>query len=486
MQRSVKFNSIILFTILGVISLIGLFGEKIPINNQTGWDGKYYSYLTIHFDSLFHAKQINSYQFQRILTPAIIHYGCKGVGITLTESNIVRVYEWFNLIILLIGAIVFLRTMQRLQFSAQQITVGFACVFLNYATLKLSPYNPVLTDTTVYVFGILLACAYATSSQWGLWLVSVFGIFCFPLFTLLSIPLLLNNKGNQLIKWAQLSKLSNWLPIFISIIWLSGIFFILTFPSYLNPKFELRRIAWVVPISIISGLFYAYRSIKIWSRKPDYQLNQHEVFRLWPLLSVLVLFGLAQVFIKYNSVPEDGFTLSIFLTNILQQSIDNPLVFLVSHMVYLGPAVFLVIAYFTKIVQTARQLGNSAMLYLWVIILIAFGSETRQFMHCFPFLVLLLVQSFNFNKLSIAKAWLFVLLCLVASKFWFPINQPGIYADYNYEDFPDQRYFMNQGPFMSDLSYLYNLAAVAIIGIVTYLWVKPINANGVLTENQEN
>lgn len=479
-------HAIILLLLLLALGYLGLVGEKIPVNNQTGWDGKYYSYLTIHFDSLFTAKQINSYQFQRILTPAIIHYGCKWVGITLTEHNIVKAYEWFNLIILLIGALMFLRTAFLIKLSVQQLIIGFACLFFNYSTLKLSPYNPVLTDTTVYVFGILLACAYANSSQWGLWLASVFGIFCFPLFTLLSIPLLLNHKGNQLIKWVQQSKLPQWLPFLVSIIWLCGIFFILAFPQCLNPRYELRRIAWVVPLSILAGVLYAYRAVKIWCSNHDLPPTQNTRLTVWPLLSVLCLFGLAQVYIHYNSVPENAFTLSIFLTNVLQQSIDNPFVFAIAHIVYLGPALFLVVIYYAKIVEKAKHLGHSATLYLLVFTLLSLGSETRQFMHCFPFLVLLLIQSLNLRELSIKRAWVFVLLCVVASKFWFTINSPEIYADYNYEDFPDQRYFMHQGPFMSDLSYLYNLLTVAIIGVATYLWVKPINANGVLIENQGN
>ncbi|MCU0441749.1 MAG: hypothetical protein MUE96_05070 [Bacteroidia bacterium] len=481
-----RIHAIILWMLLLSLAFAGLIGEKIPVNNQTGWDGKYYSYLTIHFDSLFTTKQINSYQFQRILTPAIIHYGCKWVGIILTEHNVVSVYEWFNLIILLIGASVFLRTAMLIKLSVQQLIIGFACLFFNYSTLKLSPYNPVLTDTTVYVFGILLACAYATSSQWGLWLVSAFGIFCFPLFTLLSIPLLLNNKGNQLIKWLQQSELPRWLPFLVSIIWLSGIFFILVFPQYLNPRYELRRIAWVVPVSILAGVLYAYRAVKIWSSNLNLPQTPNVRLMVWPLLSILCLFGLAQVYIHYNSVPENAFTLSIFLTNVLQQSIDNPFVFIIAHTVYLGPAIFLMVLYYGKIVEKAKHWGHSATLYLLVFTLLSLGSETRQFMHCFPFLVLLLIQSINFNKLSVKRAWVFVLLCLIASKFWFTINTPEIYADYNYEDFPDQRYFMHQGPFMSDLSYLYNLATVAIIGVATCLWIKPINANGALNENQGN
>ena len=87
----------LLIGILVAISIGGLFGEKIPVNNGTGWDGKHIAQLTIHFPELFASNLIDSYQYQRIFTPAVMYFTSRLLGYSLSNENIVQAYSFFNL-----------------------------------------------------------------------------------------------------------------------------------------------------------------------------------------------------------------------------------------------------------------------------------------------------------------------------------------------------------------------------------------------------
>src|SRR6478752_5178963 len=125
-------HRVLLLALLILLGGLGFSGEKIPVNNHIGWDGKHYANLTIHFEELVLQKQIDSYQYQRILTPAVIHYTAKVFGIKLHEGNIVTVFSIYNFILIIGCALLFLNTCTFLNISKPVEIIGFSGLFLNY------------------------------------------------------------------------------------------------------------------------------------------------------------------------------------------------------------------------------------------------------------------------------------------------------------------------------------------------------------------
>lgn len=454
-------HRIVLSGIFIALSIIGTLGEKIPVNNQTGWDGKHYAQLAIHFEELAAAKQIDAYQYQRILTPALIYYGCRLVSYPLSDHNIVFVFSIFNFICMLISVIVFWRICQYLQLTAATESVGFSALFFNYFALKLTWYYPVLTDVTAFTLGILFCYFFITKQSKKLLLLSMVSTIAFPLLFIISLPLALNKRDLSFTHWLQSFRFFKLVPWLIGLAILIMTIVIYIFPSILLPKYTIQRNVFLVPISlalVIALLVKTFQGIQ--SSKIEKQVNTDLKKVLIPLLLLMGYFIASSSWIAFNSVPEDVFTLRVFVLNLIQQTIDNPLAPLVAHLNYIGPTLLLILLCYKTFVNHLIALGDSAVFYFCLsVILLILGSETRQFIHMFPFLVIVLMQTINNRNYSTAQIISVVILSLVMSKCWLQINSEGIFSKYDYGHFPDQLYFMNQGPFCSDLGYLINVAS---------------------------
>jgi hypothetical protein len=460
---------VLLFSLLLVLSGLGLFGEKIPVNNQTGWDGKHYANLTINFQTLAAQKQIDSYQYQRILTPAVIHYTAKLVDIPLTSNNIVRVFSYYNLVLILCAALLFFKLSTFLKLTIPTEIIGFSILFLNVFILKNTPYYPVLTDTTAFFMGFLVVYFYLTNKPMLLYCTILLGQFCYPLFLIASFPLALNIRSNSFSLMFKDIPVYKILAIVTITIICFGWYQLLVVPNTVLPKYTMELNTLLLPISIIGVCLYAWRSL---SAIQLVTLTNGNPSPLWPTigkgLGIIFFWLLTTFFVTQISIPEEVFTPMVFIYNLLQQCIANPFVFVVAHITYIGPGLILVLLFYTSFLKTVVNLGDSAIGYFIIISCLSIGSETRQFIHFLPFMVIVLLISLNSYTISIKQAILFLGLSLLASKCWFPINTPHSFTDYNYANFPNQRYFMNQGPFMSTESYWINLCIAIVMGII--LW----------------
>jgi hypothetical protein len=470
MWRFVPLHRIILFSLLLILEGIGVTGEKIPVNNQTGWDGKHYANLTIHFEELAQQKQIDSYQYQRILTPAVIHYAAKIFGISLSPENIVRIFTIYNFGLILCAAILFFHLSTLLKLSPPTETVGFSILFLNFVTLKNTPYYPVLTDTTAFLMGLCLVYLFIRNKQTLLYLTVLVSQFCYPLMMVASFPLALNLKDNRFV---AIFKKRSLFKIFAALIIgciMIGFYLLVFVPNTLLPKYTMELNTNLLPASILLVGMYIWRGFAPLQSSPLTLNGQPKWLPVLGKVSGILFFWFcATVIINKISIPEEVFTPKVFVFNLLQQSIDNPLAFIVAHITYLGPGFILVIFFYKPFVNTIVSMGDSAIAYFLLMFCLSIGSETRQFIHFFPFITIVLAITLNTFQIGFKQAILFVLLSVVCSKCWFPINTPESFSDYNYMSFPNQRYFMNHGPFMSDQSYWINLLILVTTAAVVWL-----------------
>jgi hypothetical protein len=88
-------------------------------------------------------------------------------------------------------------------------------------------------------------------------------------------------------------------------------------------------------------------------------------------------------------------------------------------------------------------------------------------MNAWPFIVLFLCKTIDKLKLPLSFYLLIFLYALVLSKFWYRIQVP--YFTEKYLNFPEQRYFMSQGPWMSDAMYVLQ-GTVVLVGYGWMYW----------------
>ena len=458
-----------LVAILSIISIWGALGERTPFNSGLGWDGKNYAFLTADFERMALAKEIDSYQYKRILTPLVIFYAAKLFHIELSIDTIPYVFRVFNL--LLIGCVVwlFFKLCSHFNFKPYTEIIGFTALFFNYFILKNTPYYPVLTDISGFWIGMIICYLFLKQQKVALFFSVLLSHFTFPLLLLTSIPLIANIRNNNLLISLQSTSLFRVITVLSLLTMLSLIALILFQPTLLDPKYTMTIHQYALPLSILWVLFYQWKLLMSF-QQPGFMEGTIEWKKSLVLtigivgFILLVNYGIAQI-----SIPENRFTPQVFLFNIIQQSISYPFVSIVAHSIYFGPAIMLMLLYFKPIIQSIKQQGDSAVVYFIVITLFCLGSESRQFVPYYPFLVVMLMLAINSFSFTRRQVILFVILSILFSKCWFPINVPGIFESYDFGNFPDQRYFMNHGPFMSKLSYLINLGIALIMGGCIYL-----------------
>lgn len=458
-----------LVAILSIISIWGALGERTPFNNGLGWDGKNYAFLTADFERMALNEEIDSYQYQRIFTPAVVFYAAKVLHVELSAENIPHVFRVFNLLLITCVVGLFFKLCSHFQFKPYTEVIGFTALFFNYFLLKNTPYYPILTDISGFWIGMVICYFFFKQQKTALLLSALLAHFTFPLVLLTSIPLIANIRNNGLLKWMRSSNTLRTLTLSGMVIILSLIALILLQPSILDPKYTVHIQLYALPVSILWVLFYQWKismtfhTDEIIDGKIEWKLI---------LIKTLAIIGfvlLANFVISQISIPEERFTPQVFLFNIIQQSISHPFISMVAHTIYFGPAVLLMLLFFKPFIRAIKQQGDSAVVYFIIIGLLCLGSESRQFVPYYPFLVLMLMLAINSFSFTRKQVVLFVLLSVLCSKCWFPINVPGIYSKYDFGNFPDQRYFMNHGPFMSEMSYIINLCITSLMGGCIYL-----------------
>lgn len=475
MLKNQLYRIVLLTLLLGIYGL-NLHYEQIPVNNGWGWDGKHYANLTVNFEKMASHGEIDSYQFQRILTPALIFYGCKWTGISLSENTVLSIYGYYNLILVTIGALLFFGWCSRLKISKPVETIGFAALFLNYAILKNTPYYPILTDTTVFIAGIVLMYWISIQHTTGKWILALVSPFVFPLFNLMILPLVVMPDGNRMMTWLRSVRFFTILKWLVYVLGAIAIMLVVAFPDGVLPlKYRMVFNPMLIPISIVCIVLYVFTLFRTLETYPIQSTTTHKRFPIIGLGLIVAVWAISKYIVLQNSIPEEGFTPLVFGLNVVQQTLYFPFAWIWAHITYFGPGIVLLLLWGRTLCHHLFKQSDGIILFALFSVLLMTGSESRQFMYCWPFWVWILVQVCSSLSITMPQAIAFVGLCLIQSKCWFPINTPVSFTDYDYSHFPNQRYFMNHGPFMSPTSYIMNIGAAIITTLLTWFifWYEP-------------
>lgn len=473
-----------LVAVLSIMSIWGALSERTPFNNGLGWDGKNYAYLTSDFERMALHKEIDSYQYQRIFTPIVVFYLAKVLHIELSVENIPHVFRVFNLILIACVVGLFFKICSHFQFKPYTEVIGFTSLFFNYFILKNNPYYPILTDISGFWIGMVICYCFITHKKTVLFFSALLGHFTFPLILLTSIPLIANIRNNLLLKTMQSTNILRTLTALGMLAILSLIALILLQPSVLDPKYTMTIQLYALPVSILWVLFYIWKISMTFHAPGFINGTIHWKKILLKTMAIIGFILLTNYGISQISIPEDRFTPKVFLFNIIQQSISHPFISIIAHIIYFGPAVLLILFFFKPFTTAIKQQGDSAVFYFIIIGLLCLGSESRQFVPYYPFVVVMLMLAINSFSFTLKQVSLFVLLSILSSKCWLTINVPGIYSTYDFGNFPAQRYFMNHGPFMSETSYLINFGiTIVMAGCVYLLFRRPESAQTNFTDS---
>ena len=193
-------------------------------------------------------------------------------------------------------------------------------------------------------------------------------------------------------------------------------------------------------------------------------------WRRVPLAVGLVLaLRLATGALAPDAPPES--TLGFFVTYSAVVSFTNPLIFVVGHVVYFGPAILLLLCWWRPFCLLVRRYGPGAQLFVLFITLFSINAQSRFWINAVPPFVVLLAQLVDRAGWSDRQYALWAALSLLFSKVWYTFNTaPQVYTDrQSLLSFPLQHFFMNSAPWMSNAMYLLQGSAVALTAVIVYL-----------------
>jgi hypothetical protein len=477
-------------TMAAVMLLVGVvnigWAERLTVQEGLGWDGVYYARFVRDFQDIL-SSGVPSYYAQRVFPSGVVHYAMRLFSQPFTNANIVRAFETYNLVLLVLAAWVWGKIGDELAISNRAKWFGFVFLFASYAILKNNFYNAVLTDTTAFTIGMLLLYFFLRGSSAGLLIVLVISAFTWPTAPFLAALLFvfpyrkaLASRGSDIGPTDK--RYGTIAATLIAVITLGILIFLATssqYPRWLT-NFELvlridRPLIYLSIACVVAFLFIATRELL--ADESLYDVRKLSSAVDWRRLAIVIVVfvGLMLAHKSISTAEEIGWgSMKVFIFHTFMVSISDPFLFLVAHVVYFGPVIVLLALFWKCFCIALKTYGPGMQGVVLISVLLGINSQSRYEIAAVPIFVGLLVKVLDEPVLQRQNILVWLTLCLAYSKVWYRFNTgPQVFDGTmgSLQRFPLQHYFMNSGPWMSRPMYLVHAVAVIITGLLAYFLV---------------
>lgn len=458
-----------------------LFGERLPVEHGLGWDGLLYADMVKNFANLVFHHQLDEYYIQRIIPSGMVRLIATIIGGSLTDDKIVLAFSIYNTLILGIAVLMWKGIAKKLVWSPQVRLISFAGLFLNFAILKMNAYYPALTDTSAFVISLVMLYFFIAEKPYCLLGTTIVGAFIFPTTIYVGLTLFVFSRpvltGNSYCKqtFSYISILFSFLTagIIVAAIYnlyaIAGNIYHCTLGNYFDSP--------IVYVSLFTSFLFFFLAFF-----PLYNQHQNISFKLIKqalnyrlLMAILVFVGVKLLFkMLSNSNPVGLLSTGPIIKAIAIRSIAYPGISPISHVVFFGPIICLLMYFWKDIINNLKDKESGLLVIVLFLIFLSMNSESRELINFLPVVVIVVAEVLNRKSISWNFSYLFVLLSLVESKAWLPINH-GVWEKASAAatlQFPMQWYFMNYGPWVSHQMYFINTLIVVSLFLILCLLVK--------------
>lgn len=500
---------------------MGGVGEIVNVNYGLGWDGNLYGQIVVHFNTMIHTKEmLDPYRIQRVLPSVVVHflalalpsvpYGAAPATNHDRFVQAVYLFQYYNIALLLAAGWLWIMLLRRLQQEFQVSLaaqwMGFVLLFVNFALCKYYLYYPMLTDATAFFLSVTMLYCYWRGWHWGIFALVAASFFTWPLLVYQSGLLLLFPREPQAdtanlhentsdatdakpaVKHVPALVFGALMAAFIGAMLY---FAVVNSAAYARPTSEAESV--VMRLAGLAAIVIAV-AVALWPLVQvfPYTRLQSAIVQRQTFLNAALLAALVAVlwFAKtqaQNPSLQAMATTESFLGFHFNVSANKPFVWLVAHAVFFGALVPLFVVLYRRIIPAMLLTGlGNTFVVVGGVVMMCVASESRQMVSFLPNVALCVVLALqaawqqiekNTTPVHSAKyAWLLALVLvvnLVSTKLWMQENFEGMWklADtvQSYTQFPMQRYFMNQGPWMNISSYLAQGAVVMLVIVVMSL-----------------
>ncbi len=437
---------------IGVYGILNvLYAEKLPANGGLGWDG--YKYAIIAKDFL-KSQAIDNYTIMRIFPSALVHIVFKMFQVAFTINSIIIGFEIINVISLVITAIFLKKIFQHFDITLKNQILGFLLLFGNYANAKFAFYYPVMTDSAALCLSTMLLYFYLKNRTINLLLISLIAGFTWPIIFYQGVLMFVFPLVHQFFQ--PFTKVKTILfHAFSAHLALLAIFYFV----YINYQFKPMLLTLPLDFDII--VYSIFSVVLMYYFFPSMLMNKLFFSKVYlkkvidvkrVLLAVIILIGFNLLIRYLNYKGSQGLLSSNLLSDRLLYSLVKPFITIVAHTNYFGGIVLLVIIFWKRFSITVSEYGLGIVLaFMLNFYFFAEFPESRTIINLLPWLVVFVLKAIdqlNFNKFFYTVILVFNLL---SSKMWLMINYADVpvFNSDNTIGFPNQKFFMNWGPWMS-------------------------------------
>ncbi len=361
------------WTMLAIVFAWGMFsifsGETIPVHEGCGYDGVIYADTAMHFDALF-KNPVPDKRIQRFIPSGIVYGALKLLRMPLTMPNISRGFKGLNFVLLLASVWIFSRSADRMGLGTVPRWVAFTAIFVNFASVKMPYYNPVLTDTSGFFLGMLLFYFFTADSAPGMFFTALAGAFTWPTVPYYALLLMCFKKTPS-----GFPRIPFWVRAALSAVFTGVFFWALqesfvrlggTFLTGINDPGtgSIRVDPALAAVSTALSLLFLFLTMVTflsdgrWIR-PSEVLKEFRPARFLAMAllfaGVLWLLHVSPPPVASSPMKSDYLTLAVQVT--LTRCIALPLIYILSHIIYFGPIVYVIIFYWKNVCEEISSLG---------------------------------------------------------------------------------------------------------------------------------
>ena len=192
------------------------------------------------------------------------------------------------------------------------------------------------------------------------------------------------------------------------------------------------------------------------------------IFRI--LISITLFLGINIIIRWISSDAESTLSTFTFIQRTVMASIVRPLIFLLSHVVYFGPIIFIILFNWGSINDVIDNFGLGLYVYIFLNLFLSLNSESRTIIAAFPVFGILSIEAMKNKKFSFWFYWSFIIVSFIFSKIWLPLG--NVIFDGGYYRLPYQWYFMNYGPWISNQMYIIQGVITLVCGLTIFLLIN--------------
>ena len=451
-------------------------GERIGRVGGLGWDGNVYAVIAVDLEEYLYGHNVDKYYFQRVLPSIIIHYGARTVKFKIqSQAAMIQAFYVYNCILLVLCVLFFYLIANHFKWDLKLRFIGFSAIFLIYPIIKHFPYYATLTDISAMTLGILMFYFYLKKRSWGVLLCTVLSCFVLPTMVYLgAIWFLLPIYKKKKYIPDKNTIINQLIPVIPFIGFLGVIYYShnVNFPipnhtNQINYPLLIPSIVGLAAYLYFAGIaFTDYKYLLKGFKK------QSKLIRIiWILILIVLVRFIIETYAKEVEVPVD---IKRFLMSISMQSVVNPLTNVVSHIIFFGPLIIVMIFIWKQFINLIKsRYGIGMFLFVAINLLLAITPESRRLINVWPIFVVLICQVLYNYKLSWNFTYIIVGITLFLSRFWFKIGVASLDVEGGKLEFPLQWHYMHSGPWMSNqVFYAFSAIAIVLIIVIYYLMKK--------------